>query len=703
MKRTIHLYINGSEADLSDDGLVLFNYTRDEASNPSIIKNSYSQEVSLPPTDANTAIVGHYNRVDRVTPIGGFNALKKASFEIRNDKGEILESGYAKLTAIEADGTIKMTLYGGLGEFFYNLSYKADGTKKKLSDLLVYNGSSYVAMSTINYPLTKANVKTAWDALRYGTTTNYANFLNFAPALNGLPSCKFKADKAVYKEGAAVAQKYKGIYTTSGNYSPKTGADGHILLQMKNKHTEWEVQDLRAYLQRPVVNVWEMCKVIAYSQNTGDYTLTLGSDFFTVSNLWLANLWLTMPMFDRDNISPTSAKMSDLITLDITPADFLIGLAKTFGLVFVYDKVSKTVTIDTRFAYYQNTVEDISDLVENKRELTPVLAEAKNYIFQPAKVFGKFAEEYEDKYGKTYGSQWANTGFDFDAEPIEVLENYPFNGAPDALESSAYYQVFGGETSPSDIQHYLNYYFKFAMMEDTSWKLYYTDGNGDESSQECEMTITPYIHPFHYDKETNNNFRHFITMPQFHKADNKADGGDGVLLFFNGTMETPTDYSHNNTIKFHLSDDSNAMLLLTEGEPCWDVSIYSSNVVDVTGIPYFRRSRLYSGSIYQCLEFGQPQEVATTDVPGASTMLYYTRWKSYLEDKFNLDTKGVKVKVNLNGRKVDESLFRKFYFFDGSLWVLNKISNHSLTTYDLTECEFIQVQDKNHYLNGQTI
>ena len=36
-----------------------------------------------------------------------------------------------------------------------------------------------------------------------------------------------------------------------------------------------------------------------------------------------------------------------------------------------------------------------------------------------------------------------------------------------------------------------------------------------------------------------------------------------------------------------------------------------------------------------------------------------------------------------------------------SLWVLNRISNYSLTTYDPVECEFVQVHDKNNYLNGQ--
>ena len=58
-------------------------------------------------------------------------------------------------------------------------------------------------------------------------------------------------------------------------------------------------------------------------------------------------------------------------------------------------------------------------------------------------------------------------------------------------------------------------------------------------------------------------------------------------------------------------------------------------------------------------------------------------------------------KVDLSGLQVGQDLLRKFYWYDGALWVLNEISNHSLTTYGPTECEFVQVRDKDNYLNGQ--
>ena len=50
MRRKIRLYIGDSEVDLSTDSLVLMNYKADDLNNPAIVKNSYSQQVTLPST-----------------------------------------------------------------------------------------------------------------------------------------------------------------------------------------------------------------------------------------------------------------------------------------------------------------------------------------------------------------------------------------------------------------------------------------------------------------------------------------------------------------------------------------------------------------------------------------------------------------------------------------------------------------------------
>ena len=65
MRRKIELYIGDRLADLSDQALVLYNYTMEDLLKPTAVKNSYSKQVTLPATPANDAIFGYYYRLDR--------------------------------------------------------------------------------------------------------------------------------------------------------------------------------------------------------------------------------------------------------------------------------------------------------------------------------------------------------------------------------------------------------------------------------------------------------------------------------------------------------------------------------------------------------------------------------------------------------------------------------------------------------------
>ena len=72
-----------------------------------------------------------------------------------------------------------------------------------------------------------------------------------------------------------------------------------------------------------------------------------------------------------------------------------------------------------------------------------------------------------------------------------------------------------------------------------------------------------------------------------------------------------------------------------------------------------------------------------------------------LRDLLDKDTKVMTCRVNLEGLQVGPQLLRRFFWYDNSLWVLNKITNYSLTTYDPAECEFVQVRNIENYTNGQ--
>ena len=85
MRRKVTLYVGGRKADLADTSFLLMNYTAEDLSNPTIVKNSFSQQVTLPGTCRNNSIFGAMWRSDRRALAGGstgaqFDASKRTPF-----------------------------------------------------------------------------------------------------------------------------------------------------------------------------------------------------------------------------------------------------------------------------------------------------------------------------------------------------------------------------------------------------------------------------------------------------------------------------------------------------------------------------------------------------------------------------------------------------------------------------------------------
>lgn len=195
MRRKIELYIGGKKADLNDQALVLFNYSLTDIQKPTAAKNAYSKQITLPGTPANDAIFSGSFRVDRTTGPGLFNPLERTAFVIYDEKGTIIERGYVKLDKVTDKGAGRayaVSLFGGLGSFFYGLSYRPDGEKMTLADLK-YLGPAYDFDDELDFLMTAANVKANWATLEDGTVGP----ITFVPAYEGKPEGDFSADKAV--------------------------------------------------------------------------------------------------------------------------------------------------------------------------------------------------------------------------------------------------------------------------------------------------------------------------------------------------------------------------------------------------------------------------------------------------------------------------------------------------------------------------
>lgn len=132
------LYINNQEVNLTGETTINFNYQQSDLTNPTIVKSSFSKTVAVPGNTHNSNIFNKIFDLKMVNEFvtGYFNPAKKADFKLFKN-GVLIESGYAKLdSVIKNKGTFfNLTLYGGLGDFFYGLSYNDEGEKKTLGDM----------------------------------------------------------------------------------------------------------------------------------------------------------------------------------------------------------------------------------------------------------------------------------------------------------------------------------------------------------------------------------------------------------------------------------------------------------------------------------------------------------------------------------------------------------------------------------------
>lgn len=291
----IQLFIDGKEVDFTEPIEVNMTYAHNDLHNPTIIKNSFSKTLKLDGTPKNNQIFGCFGDMQRIISYSDgsysgafFNPSRKTDFILMRNY-EIMERGYVKLDKVTKKGnrlTYEITLFGGLGQFLYGLSYKDDGEKMKLSDLIYeYDIDLQVNAETIRDAWNHINGLSGWNNPLYG-------FINFAPCYNGVPE-NFTADKVAIDINTLPEDFVSGITTSKNGYG---AVGGWILGELQKEYDEWQMKDLRSYLQRPVVRMKEIVKAVVNPINNGGYVVDLDEDFFSESNPYYEDAWMTLPL-----------------------------------------------------------------------------------------------------------------------------------------------------------------------------------------------------------------------------------------------------------------------------------------------------------------------------------------------------------------------------------------------------------------------
>lgn len=893
MKRELTLYIGNQAVELGDDSLIVMNYTAEELSNPTIVKNSYSQQISIPSTPNNDKIFGAIYRLDRSTISStsytgvNFSPLVRTPFVIYDSLGRIVESGYMKLDSIKRVGnkaTYGISLYGGLGSFFYSMSYDDEGNKLTLADLPYIDGSD----GELDFNITAEVVRNAWGVIA-GQQLPSGSFrgnrwevLNFVPAYNGIPE-DFDASKAVAKITDSQGRLNAfGVTLTEGDYST---INGWTLLNLGKDYTGEDMKEFRSYLQRPAISFRHIVEGVQALATTKGFSFNLDPDFFNASNPYYDKAWMLLPslrsvefasgkkvgsltggqdytsgaditlplQFSEDitelgqtsinasvdfsafydnafgvktlrftkgggvfniccvmqlivtteggtdigsnlvivmdnntstsgttlvqnlestgytpigspqisecrgyytregagfkwvgddinfevsgnnivsarlrvtwNVIPpqmyayipslgtedaedvrwrlsfngtfefasfTGARTGSLFTKksllrsEYSPIDYLLSYAKSFGLVFSYDKENNSVSLQPRNSYYAGgeTI-DLSKRIDYSQsiDITPNMIESRFLEFKNESE-GAYVESEEQRTGRAYGSQRVNTGDEFSKETKTAIEGNAFKGCAQVLRRSKYNTILSqdGYAVPSVF-----------VDADITYTLY-NNNEGKEfpiTTPDITASIT-YLNPSYptYDAEPRL---------QLHESDNKMLDISDILVFYNGTDRlTPTAYQ-----RFRITDDDDSMIYLNEGNPCWLMDM--EGILDTSlPLPRFGRYVVNGSIITHSLDFGTPEQIDIPNITHPEGVTLYERfWQAFLADRYNVDTRVVRAKVDLRGLRVGENLLRNFYFFENSFWVLNRIINYSLTGDVPVECEFIKVHNQANYTQGQ--
>ncbi|MEE0266908.1 MAG: hypothetical protein UD103_02875 [Bacteroidales bacterium] len=293
----VELYINEQKVYFKEPPEIFVTYAHTDLHNPTVVKNSFTKTVTIEGTPENNRIFNNFYDLKRINNNELFNPSRKETFTLYRN-GEPMETGYVKLDKVNKKNgriTYDITLYGGLGQFLYNLQYKEDGEQMKLSDL-EYN-------TDFNFTVDKNTIKDAWRHITgMKEVDSKYDIINFAPCYNGIPK-DFAADKVaidVWSFKANNPRLYEQFTTSKDGYGL---VDNKWLLGELNKdYDEWQVKDLRSYLQRPVIRFKEVIQACCNPKNNGGYRVDLDVDFFNTENQYYENAWMTLPLLSEMEI-----------------------------------------------------------------------------------------------------------------------------------------------------------------------------------------------------------------------------------------------------------------------------------------------------------------------------------------------------------------------------------------------------------------
>lgn len=296
------LYINNKKCDFDDYEKISWNFYNSSSHSPEAIRNSFSKSVELKGTKTNNQIFSELWGYDRVITDTSFNPNKRVPFQIFRNS-ELLESGYCQLDHLTTNGeliTYSLTLYGMLGDFFFNLKgednynlsnlyygfLKWDEEKK---EWVKYKKEEENSLPLLNWNMTY--IFDSWTKLKNispDQPLNINNYITAAPTYQGFYD-DFSSDVVLINHGyhqlppekrpPYITEEWVNAMNSIYPFSiekdgkPYSTKKDWSKVKLPREFNQWEVGELRSHYQRPAIRTKLVLDAINNPDNNGGFNV----------------------------------------------------------------------------------------------------------------------------------------------------------------------------------------------------------------------------------------------------------------------------------------------------------------------------------------------------------------------------------------------------------------------------------------------
>ena len=351
--------------------------------------------------------------------------------------------------------------------------------------------------------------------------------------------------------------------------------------------------------------------------------------------------------------SGSSISLYRVFPKDITLCDVLLNYSKMFGLVWDVNEFDKTITVMTRNRFFNDyRIVDWTDRVDRSKEFKfSPLAFDKRYVefnFEDGEC-GRL-KKYESTYQVSYGSKKLDTGYEFNSETNEFMENL----------------------TPSVVSQKRQY--------------------------SCMMNTE-------YEDRPNFMGYSYMVYPNEHYVDNDDEGSNagmsGAFYFRNGTFNPDERLSHwdvNGNYVIQITDDTEHMIQTHEfcWNSCGEGNVLCYRIPDVSTI-----SKLYDGKRYS-VHFESPKEYYfETPADGTVNYVYKSFWENYINERYCSQNKKLTAYLYITIDEFKDIDFREFVKIDNILYHIDKVYDYNFNSYSPVKMDLVQVWDLSAYTEGQ--